>query len=190
MNPDSGSAALEQILTEVSACVRRVSSEELTRAAEVIQAASGIFTAGAGRSGLCMRALCMRLMHLGKSAFVVGETSTPGLAADDLLIIASGSGQTAGLLTTAGLARNLGARILLFTTDPASPLAEMADLRVEIPAPSLHTAVDASARGSVQPMGTLYEQVLLILCDSLILDLMRSSGVSAAQMRGRHANLE
>jgi D-arabinose 5-phosphate isomerase GutQ len=39
-------------------------------------------------------------------------------------------------------------------------------------------------------MGTLFEQSLLILCDSLILELMRQTGVSAAHMLVRHANLE
>jgi 6-phospho-3-hexuloisomerase len=183
-------STLDQILTEVSACVRLVSDEELTRALDVIQTAPRIFTAGAGRSGLCMRAFSMRLMHMGKTAYVVGETSTPSLSANDLLIIGSGSGRTAGLLTMAGLARRLGARILLYTTDAASPLAELADARVVIPAPSLHTAADASARGSIQPMGTLFEQTLLILCDSLILELMHRGGISTEQMQARHANLE
>ena len=43
---------------------------------------------------------------------------------------------------------------------------------------------------SVQPLGTLFEQSLLILCDSLILELMQRSGIGAAQMLERHANLE
>ncbi len=43
---------------------------------------------------------------------------------------------------------------------------------------------------SVQPLGTLFEQSMLILCDSLVLALMRRTGVSAAQMFAHHANLE
>ena len=39
-------------------------------------------------------------------------------------------------------------------------------------------------------MGSLFEQSLLILCDSLILTLMQRTGVDAAQMLQRHANLE
>jgi hypothetical protein len=31
---------------------------------------------------------------------------------------------------------------------------------------------------------------MLVLCDSLILGLMQSTGVSALEMRERHANLE
>ncbi|MHC1783557.1 MAG: 6-phospho-3-hexuloisomerase [Anaerolineaceae bacterium] len=182
--------ALEQILFEVSACVRRVSIEELTQAAELMELFPRIFVAGAGRSGLCMQALSMRLMHLGKTVYVVGETTTPSLAATDLLILGSGSGRTTGLLAMAEQARRQGAKILLFTTDATSPLAELADFRVVIPAPSLKAIAGISAPVSVQPMGTLFEQSMLILCDSLILGLMQKTGVTAAQMLERHANLE
>jgi 6-phospho-3-hexuloisomerase len=182
--------ALEQILAEVSACVRRVSIEELTQAGVQIESAPRVFVAGAGRSGLGMRALGMRLMHLGKTVYVVGETTTPSIAATDLLIIGSGSGQTVSLLAMAGQAQRQNAKILLFTTDATSPLAGLADYRVVIPAPSLKTAEGISGLVSVQPMGTLFEQSLLILCDRLILELMQSMGISAAQMFERHANLE
>lgn len=137
-----------------------------------------------------MRALGMRLMHLGKTVHVVGETTTPGIAANDLLILGSGSGRTTSLLSMSRRARSCDARILLFTTDAASPMAELADQLVLVSASSLGMNDEKREHPSIQPMGTLFEQSLLILCDSLILALMRQSGVSAAQMLGRHANLE
>ena len=176
---------LEQVLGEVAACVRQVSTESLVRAELLMETAPRVFVAGAGRSGLCMRALGMRLMHLGKTVYVVGETITPRCSAANLLIIGSGSGRTTGLLAMAEKARNQGAQILLFTTDATSPLAQLADHRIVIPAPSLR-----EAEGSLQPMGTLFEQSLLILCDTLILRLMQRIGIGAAQMLERHANLE
>ena len=190
MSSDPIGVALEQILAEVAACVRQVSTEDLAQAVELMDSFPRIFVAGAGRSGLCMRALGMRLMHLGKTVYVVGETTTPSIAAQDLLILGSGSGRTTSLLAMAEQARRQGAKILLFTTDATSPLAELADYRVVIPAPSLKTAEGISGLKSVQPLGTLFEQSMLILCDSLILGLMQRTGVSAAQMFERHANLE
>jgi 6-phospho-3-hexuloisomerase len=187
---DSMDSTLEQILTEVAACVRQVSADSLIRAGELMESSPRVFVAGAGRSGLCMRALALRLMHLGKTVYVVGETSTPKITGADLLVLGSGSGRTAGLLTLAGEAKRLGAKILLFTTDTTSPLAELADLRVNIPAPSLNEAEDVRSRLSIQPLGTLFEQSLLILCDSLILGMMQRIGVNSAQMFERHANLE
>ena len=190
VNSARADSAVEQVLAEVTACVRQVSAESLTQAAALMESSSRIFVAGAGRSGLCMRALGMRLMHLGKTVYVVGETTTPSIAAENLLVIGSGSGKTSSLLAMAEQAQRLGAKILLFTTDATSPLAELADHRVIIPAPSLKTSQEIRGLISTQPLGTLFEQSMLILCDSLILGLMQRLGVDAAQMSERHANLE
>jgi len=190
MNSTHITTVIEQIVAEVTACVYQISSESLTQAGTLLEDASRIFVSGAGRSGLCMRAMGMRLMHLGKTVYVVGETTTPSIAAADLLIIGSGSGQTAGLLVTAEQARRKDAKILLFTTDTTSPLAKLADYQVIIPAKSLKDAKGGRDQMSVQPLGTLFEQSLLILCDTLILGLMQRIGVGSAQMFERHANLE
>ena len=180
----------QQILSELGTCVSQVSADGLEQALVLIESAPRIFAAGAGRSGLCMRAFGMRLMHLGKNVYVVGETTTPGIAIEDLLILGSGSGRTSSLLAMARQARSHDAKVLLFTTDATSPMAELADQFVLIPAQSLTMNEEKRDHMSIQPMGTLFEQSLLILCDSLILSMMRQSGVSAAHMLERHANLE
>ena len=135
-----------------------------------------------------MRGFGMRLMHLGKKVFVVGETTTTRISSSDLLILGSGSGKTESLLVIAQKARLQGAKIMLFTTDSASPLAQLAGHIVCIPAPSYK----GSGMGSVskQPLGNLFEQSLLILCDCLIIKLMQQQKVDVAQMLERHANLE
>src|SRR5512134_4032066 len=101
VNNDQVDSVIERILSEVADCVRQVSTESLIQAAVLIESSSRIFVAGAGRSGLCMRAFGMRLMHLGKTVYVVGDTTTPGIAATDLLILGSGSGRTSSLLAMA-----------------------------------------------------------------------------------------
>ena len=181
---------IDRILEEVVDCVRQVSTECLTQAEALIESTSRIFVAGAGRSGLCMRAFGMRLMHLGKTVYVVGETTTPSIAATNLLILGSGSGRTASLVVMAEQARRLGAQVLLFTTDAQSPLGMSSNLQVVIPAPSFRVVDEFHDCMSVQPLGTLFEQSMLIVCDSLILGLMGQTGFSAAQMFENHANLE
>ena len=183
-------SVIHRILEELAVCVRQVSPESLTHAGALIESASRIFVAGAGRSGLCMRAFGMRLMHLGKTVYVVGETTTPGIAAADLLVLGSGSGRTTSLCAMAEQARRLGAHVLLFTTDAESPLACLSHLQVVIPATSFRVMDEMHDSISVQPLGTLFEQSMLILCDSLILGLMRRTRVSAVQMFAHHANLE
>jgi 6-phospho-3-hexuloisomerase len=181
---------IEQVLSELTACVQLLPAASLVQAGGLIESAPRIFVTGAGRSGLCMKAFGMRLMHMGKTVHVVGETTTPAIAEGNLLVIGSGSGRTSSLLAVAGQAQKRGAKILLFTTNPASPLAEMADHRVVISAPSYQAYPGGHNLTSVQPLGTLFEQSMLILCDSLILGLMQNTGVSAVQMLERHANLE
>jgi 6-phospho-3-hexuloisomerase len=187
---DQVDSVIERILAEVADCVRQTSTESLTQAGALIESSSRIFVAGAGRSGLCMKTFGMRLMHLGKTVHVVGETTTPSIAATDLLILGSGSGRTTSLLAMAEQARRQGAQVLLFTTDAESPLAKLSNLRVVIPAPSFRVTDEMHDSMSIQPLGTLFEQSMFILCDSLILGIMQQTGVSAAQMFERHANLE
>lgn len=181
---------IEKILVEVTTCLHRVTGESLAQAGSLIEDAPRIFVSGAGRSGLIMRALGIRLMHLGKIVHVVGEPTTPSIQAGELLVIGSGSGQTPTQLAIAQKAQSQGAKILVFTTNPSSPLAKLADQYVVLPAPSLDDVVEGRDQKSVQPMGTLFEQSLLILCDSIILWVILRTGVSASQMRERHANLE
>lgn len=55
-------------------------------------------------------------------------------------MICSGSGSTKSLVNHAQKAREVGARIALITINPESPIAEMADVVVEISAPSPKSA--------------------------------------------------
>ncbi len=60
-----------------------------------------VFVAGAGRSGLVLRMAAMRLMHLGMTVHVAGDTTTPAISSGDLLLVASGSGTTSGVVKSA-----------------------------------------------------------------------------------------
>jgi 6-phospho-3-hexuloisomerase len=179
-----------QVLAELADCVRRIPGKSITEAAILIEKSPRIFVAGAGRSGLCMRALAMRLMHLGMRVFVVGETTTPGIRAGDLLIVGSGSGLTIGLLAISEQARLQGAVILLLTADSNSPLAALSNQQVIIPAAISEDGKNWDHVASAQPLATLFEQALLILNDCIILEMMQRGDVSAAQMAERHANLQ
>jgi 6-phospho-3-hexuloisomerase len=179
---------IKHILDEINISLGQVTQRSIIQASNVIKDASRIFVVGAGRSGLCIRAVAMRLMQTGKTVYVVGETITPSIQSGDLLILASGSGQTSTLMAVARKAQEVGAKILLFTASTTSPLASIADYFVEIPAPSLRSPTDVNGFESIQPMGTLFEQSLLIVCDSIVLRSMDDVGFN--QMQARHANLE
>jgi len=182
--------SIAAIAQEISVCLSKVRAEQVQSAVEALESAPRVFCAGAGRSALGVRGFAMRLMHLGKAVHVVGDTTTPGIGAGDLLLVGSGSGRTAGLLASAQKAKDLGASVLLITIDPQSPIGHLADLIVTIPAPSPKAAGGGGTVATIQPMGSLFEQSLFVLLDAIVVLLMQRSKISSEQMFARHANLE
>lgn len=150
--------------------------------------ANRVFVAGAGRSGLMGKAFAMRLMHLGIAAYVVGETITPGITESDSLVLGSGSGETASLAGMAEKAKRLGASVLLVTVNPDSTLARLADETAVLPAAAKEAAPGSET--TIQPMGSLFEQGLLVYYDAVVLKLMELKRMSGSAMYGSHANLE
>ena len=183
------SDTVSTVIDELKKCLDSIDKESAEKAMSMIDSAERIFCAGAGRSGLGIRAFAMRLMHMGKAAYVVGETITPGIQKNDLLVIGSGSGRTASLVAAAEKAKKMGVKILLFTIDPDSPIGKIADFSVKFPAPS-EKAEGGDIAVSIQPMGSLFEQSLLLLLDCLIVNLMDRHNQTSIAMFANHANLE
>lgn len=69
----------------------------------------------------------MRLMHLGISSYVVGETISPAIYDDDCIIAISGSGETNTIVSAARIAKNRGSKVLAVTSYPESTLGQLAD---------------------------------------------------------------
>lgn len=187
------------IAAEVARALSQVTGESAERLCEAILASPQIFVAGAGRSGLMARAFAMRLMHLGLAVSVVGDTVTPSIAAGDLLVVCSGSGETASLVSAARTATKIGSRLALVSIAAESSIGRMADIVVRIPAPTpkarspRQVPVDIAEEPgvtSIQPMGSLFEQCLLLLLDAVVLRLMERLSRDEASMFARHANLE
>jgi 6-phospho-3-hexuloisomerase len=179
----------ETILDELRSTLAQAEEGAVASLVEAILRADRLFLAGTGRSGFMVRAFAVRLMHLGFTTHVAGETVTPNLAAGDLLLLGSGSGETASLRAMAEKAHKLGAPIALVTASPRSSIGKLADVVVRLPAPTPKGSA-VQAPPSVQPMGTLFEQSLLLLLDLVVLRLMERKGVDSQAMFARHANLE
>ena len=175
------------ILNELTDTLAQVSEAQANAAIDAILTAPRIFVTGAGRSGLALKMAAMRLMHLGLTVHVVGEITTPAIATGDLLIAASGSGTTTGIVLAAVTANKAGANALAITTAPESPLATIARIVLVIPAA---TKQDNSATKSQQYAGALFEQSVLLLTDALFQSMWHLRGETAAQLWKRHANLE
>ena len=184
-----GTGKLEAVAAELATVIRSIKDDELKAVVQCIVNAPKIYVKGVGRSGFMMEAFAMRLMHLGFNVHVIGNATTPGASEGDLLIVGTGSGETGSLITYAQKAKKLGLKMITLTSFVDSTLGEMADEVVQISSPTPKSE-KASEVTSIQPMGTLFEQSLLICLDLLILELMEYKSAHSDQMFGNHANLE
>ena len=173
---------------ELRGAVVGVDPEALAGAVSEISRARRIAAYGVGREGLMMRALAMRLYHLGLDTHVVGDMSTPPLGEGDLLLLSAGPGGFSTVMGLAGVARDAGARVLGFTAQPAGELARFADRVLVIPAQTM--ADDQVAGASVLPMGSLYEGAQFLVFELLVCELRDAIGETPETMRARHTNLE
>ena len=154
---------------------------------EELRTARRIALHALGREGLMMRALAMRLFHLGLPVHVVGDMTTPPLLAGDLLVTSAGPG---ALETTAALmriVRQAGGRVVLLTAEPAAALAPLADRVVLIPA---RTMARPSSDPSPFTMGSAFEAIQFMFSEYLVSQLADRLGESEDAMRARHTNLE
>lgn len=170
-------------------CLERIpllDREQGDLAVEKIRCARRIYVAAAGRSLLVMRAFAMRLMHLGKTVYIVGDTVTPAAGPGDLLLMASGSGETATLVAIAKKAAALHMQLLLFTTYPHSTLGELADTVMVLPGKA-KSSQDNLVQG--QPGGNIFEHLLFIAGDSMALRIAQLEHIDITSF-SLHANLE
>lgn len=172
---------------EISEVFQRVDPAQVAALVTELRLADRIFVTGAGRSGLVLKMAAMRLMHLGLAVHVVGETTAPAIRSGDLLLAASGSGTTAGVVKAAETAAAQGARIAVYTTNSGSPLSKAASAVVLIPAAQ---KTDHGSAVSRQYSGSLFEQVLFATTEAVFQSLWDDDAASPEELWQRHANLE
>ncbi len=156
-----------------------------------------VLVMGAGRSGLVGRAFAMRLMHLGYTVHVLGDTIAPPVRENDVVVAISGSGRTKLIVTAAEAAKTVGAKILAITSYPESPLAKISDVIVVVPGRTkISTEEDYFARQilgihePLAPLGTLFEDTAMVFLDGLVVELMARLKLTEMDLSRRHANIE
>jgi len=179
---------LSQIVEELNIMVDLISDEESEKLVNRIIESKKIFTAGAGRSGLMSKSFAMRMMHIGLDAYVLGEIITPAFEKSDILIIGSGSGETKSLISIAEKAKIIGGTIVAITISPDSTIGKLANITIKLPGSPKDKS--KSTYKTIQPMGSLFEQTLLLFYDAIILKLMEKKDLDSSTMFRRHANLE
>ncbi|MET0450566.1 MAG: 6-phospho-3-hexuloisomerase [Mycobacterium sp.] len=181
---------LKTILGELTSNQRWIDDAQLDELADAILAANHVFLSGAGRSGVAIRGFANRLVHLGFSASMVGDVTSPHTSKGDLLIVGSGSGRTESLVALGKTAQASGVSVALVTMDADSILGRMADVVVVLPGASPKVRGEVRQVASVQPMGSAFEQITALTFDAVVLELMERTGQTSDDMFARHADLE
>ncbi len=179
------STAALRDLTPVMAGISEEAAETLMTE---LLSARRVILYGTGREGLMVKALTMRLYHLGLDVHYIGDMTTPPGGVVDLFVVAAGPGGSTTVLALLDAAKAEGVKTLAVSAQPQGQAAQRADVFVHLPAQTM--ADDQQARVSVLPMGSLFEIALLIFFDLIVVALRERMGESAEAMRARHTNLE
>ena len=178
-------AAAAQELRDAAA---GIDAEALDALAGEIASARRIAVHGVGREGLMMRALTMRLFHLGCAVHPVGDMTTPPIGPGDLLLVSAGPGEFATVAALVDVAMAAGARTACVTAQPQGSVPARCDRVLTIPARTM--ANEGDADHAILPMGSVYEGAQFIVFEILILRLAARLEVTPDAMRARHTNLE
>jgi len=177
------------ILRELEHNAQHIDNDQAQQLIDRIRRARHIFLQGAGRSGIAIRAFANRLMHLGFRVSVVGEISSPHTRPGDLLIIGSGSGETASLVSLAQAAAARGVEVALVTLKKESAIGRLAGCVLVLPGAVKTEHAQKEGQFS-QPMGSAFEQLCFITYDAIVLELMKQLGETSKTMFERHADFE
>lgn len=177
--------ALEYLTTNVLMGLK-MSDEDLRALHEMVNSilsARKIFLYGVGRSGLVAKAFAIRLVQLGLNVFFIGESNTPMVEEDSVVLIISNTGQTMSAVQTANITRRIGARVFAITSNQHSKLAQAASMHIKI-AGNLPSDEE---RIKYAPLGTIFEEASALLLDAVVTVLMKRLNETDQSMRKRHA---
>ena len=186
------------ILDNIEKAEEYLEEERIDEFEEIIINSKNVFVTGAGRSGLAAKAFAMRLMHLGLSAYVVGETISPAIHEEDCIVAISGSGETNTIVSAAKIAKTRGSKILAVTSYPESTLGQLADCYLFVKGRTSQEEDDVNYMKrqihgnytSLAPLGTAFELTTLVFLDAIVSELMEKMKQTESDLKSRHAVLE
>jgi 6-phospho-3-hexuloisomerase len=190
--------SIKAILDNIKNAEEFLDEDEIEKFEDIIIESKNIFVTGAGRSGLAAKAFAMRLMHLGLSAYVVGETISPAIYEDDCIIAISGSGETNTIVSAARIAKNRGSKVLAVTSYPDSSLGQLADGYILVKGRTQKEDDDENYMKrqihgnytSLTPLGTAFELTTLVFLDAIVSELMEKMQQTESDLKSRHTVLE
>jgi len=181
---------LETVTQEIKTVLAHVDETEAIELSQLLEHAKNIFVFGEGRSGLMGKAFAMRLMHGGFSVYVVGETTTPSIQKDDLLVVISGSGSSVMITSLVETVKKKEAVLALVTTNREAEVIKDCQSVLHVPAATKYRR--SSEPDTIQPLGNQFDQSVHLLLDSIIIYTLEkaSDSMSFEEMKNKHTNME
>ncbi|EME7170093.1 6-phospho-3-hexuloisomerase [Enterococcus faecium] len=177
---------IKTIMDEIKQVMELVDERQIDEALSYFKKNNRIFVIGAGRSGFQAKGFAMRLMHIGYTDYVMGETITPSIQKGDTWVAISGSGTTKGIVADTKAAKKIGLDIVVLTSEPESPLAKLANQVIIVPGA---TKTGAGVK-SVQLLSSLFDQTVHITLDTLTLKIAKRDDTSNEDALHGHVNVE
>jgi len=178
----------DMVVSEISQVFGRMDDASVRPLLDSLKAHDQIFLLGGGREGLATRAFAMRLMHLGKQSHWIWDDTTPAIGKGDLLICACGSADVGHENHIVKMAKEAGGTIALLSAARSGYLTQFADVLTIVPAHAYRATGDFVK--SDQLMGNLFEQILFVLYDVLVMMLREELNIPREAMVARHRNVE
>ena len=190
--------SIKAIIGNIVSAEEFLDEESIDKFENIIIGSENVFVTGAGRSGLAAKAFAMRLMHLGLSAYVVGETISPAINEEDCIIAISGSGETNTIVSAVKIAKNRGSKVLAVTSYPESTLGQLADSCLLVKGRTKKEVDDENYMKrqingnytSLTPLGTAFELTTLVFLDAIVSELMEKMHQTESDLKARHTVLE
>lgn len=180
---ESALRTIEMELDAVAALKTRIGAD-FDKACELLLHCRGrVVVTGMGKSGHIANKIAATLASTGTPAFFVHPAEASHgdigmITANDIVIALSNSGTTAELVTIVPLLKRLGIPLIAMTGNPASTLAQQADVHL-----------DAGVATEACPLNlapTSSTTVTLVLGDALAIALLEARGFTAEDFAFSH----
>jgi 6-phospho-3-hexuloisomerase len=179
---------MEIILEENRCLMKNIAGKAAKDFIQRIRNAESIFFSAQGRTGFILRCFCMRLMHLGYRVYFCGETITPAITDNDMLIVLSGSGETPSTLEAVRLAKQYKAEVFGILGNIESRIGSLVDYSIQIPGTT--KLCREGEPESAQMAGSLFEQSAFLFLEAVVLMIYQTRKKDVKNVSSRHAIIE
>ena len=149
------------------------------------------FLLASGRSAFILQCFATRLVHFGAEVYMVTNlASIPSLSKDDILIVLSGSGTTAIVVSLlknyVNTVKPYG--IITITSHPETIIGRIGDVTIKLKGRTKRDKVDLhDDTAMLTPEGTAFEQVAFTYLDAIIAELAIKMGKTNDDLLDKHS---